>query len=288
MSISTPRFRFPNAAFLSFSLLAASLATSIALPEIANAATARDRYVEVKAVNGTVTSGGRPVQVGDRLQIDGPGINTSDDSSAMLAIDDGIGTVEVTDNTKLQVQGLNVLSDGSKTTQLYLAQGQAKAKIRSFTNKNSSLTIGTPSGVAGVRGTEFGVVVLPNGEMRVATLSGTVEVVAQNKTEILEGGFSSIIFPGQAPTVARRTEENVELSLELLAGADAGRIRVMGMVNPVNFVFLNGQPIVLGQDGQLNTVVPIPDDRRLRLVVRNPWGKEQVYELKVPESLQLN
>ena len=138
MSILTPHFRLPSAALLSFSLLTAGLATSIALPEIANAATARDRYVEVKAVNGTVTSGGRPVQVGDRLQIDGPGISTSDGSSATLAVDDGIGTLDITENTELQVRGLNVLSDGSKTTQLYLAQGQAKAKVRSFTNKNSA------------------------------------------------------------------------------------------------------------------------------------------------------
>ncbi len=287
MNSFTARFRLPSATVLGLSLLAGSIVASSLIP-VADAATARDRYVEVKAVEGTVTSGGRPLQVGDRLKVNGPGLKTGRGASAQLAIDDGIGTIDVAEETDMNVRDLSVLGDGSKTTQLFLAQGQAKAKVRPFTNRNSGLSIRTRSGVAGVRGTEFGVVMTPTGEMRVSALNGIVEVSALDKIETLLGGYSSVIFPGEAPTPPRLTLERVAISLELLTGAEAGQVRVNAMMNPVNFVFLNNEAATLDRQGQLNTVVPIPEDRRLKLVIRSPLGEEQVYELKVPEALPLN
>jgi FecR protein len=281
---------------LGLSLLAGSLVgTSVSV--VAGGASRSDRarqqsqerYLEITEIQGTVTyetgslkAEGRPAKVGDRLRASGEGISTGSSSRAKLAADSGIGIIDVSENTNLQVKNLSTLPNGAKNTQLAMNRGQNRVRVRSFTNPQSRFSIQTPTGVAGVRGTDFTVIVRPNGETRVLTVQGMVEVAAQNQTQRLSAGSYSVIAPGKSPTPPGSISGNLRLSLEVLPAPDEGKVRVSGTVNPIHSVLLNNQALEPSPTGQFDTVATIGPDRRLILVVRSPLGEEQVYELAVP------
>lgn len=271
--------------FLELSLLAGSLVigASSFLVEGVWAATGQ-RSIEVKETSGSVTSGSNPAKPGNRLQASG-GLNSGFGGSAVLALDDGIGTVRVSENSNVQVKTLGTGAGGSKQTRLYLSQGQLSSKIRPFTNPRSTFEIETPGGVAGVRGTEFGVTVGPDGKTGLSTTAGKVAFTAKGQTVLVEPGFSAFIVPGQPPTKPKATTNNTQLKLQLLPATGDSQVRVTGTVDPINLVTLNNQVINTGREGRIDSVVPIPANRQLRVVVRTPLGNQQVYELEVPNNM---
>ncbi|MBD2744127.1 FecR family protein [Coleofasciculus sp. FACHB-1120] len=269
---------------LGLSLVAGSLAlTSLSFISEGVRAAVSPRSIEVKETNGTVTSQGKPVKAGDRLQASGS-LTTNFDARVVLAMEDGIGTVQVSENTNVQVKTLKTSKDGSKQTRLYLDKGQVNAKVRPFTNPNSNFEVETPGGIAGTRGTEFGVTVGSNGKTGLSTIRGKVAFSARGKTVLVEPGYSALIVPGQAPTIPKVTTGDTRLKLQVLSVTGDGQVRVTGTVDPINLVLVNNQIVDTGGEGQLDTVVPIPSNRQLRLVVRNPLGNQQVYELEIPNS----
>lgn len=141
------------------------------------------RWLAVRQISGSVTyfsaETSRAARRGDRLQAVGDGLSTGEDAAAVLEVDTQIGTVEVAETTKLTVQALDISPSDGRITRLRIDQGQARLKIRPFTNIDSRLEIETPAGISGVRGTEFGLNVSPSGKMGVATLEGSVVTEAQ-------------------------------------------------------------------------------------------------------------
>src|SRR6476646_22495 len=95
---------------LGLSLLASSLVASTSTLSAKEVQTAEaKRWVEVKQTNGTVTFNGEQVKVGDRLQGAKASLRTTIGSSAILAVEDGISTINVAENTTLQVKSLKTL-----------------------------------------------------------------------------------------------------------------------------------------------------------------------------------
>ena len=249
----------------------------------------QERYLECTEVNGDVTyysnqflkAVERPAKVGDRISRSGEGIRTNNGSSATLTVDNGIGTTKLAENTNLQVKNLGRGRNGASSTQLAMNRGRVRAKVRTFTNPQSSFSIQTPTGVAGVRGTEFVVVVEPNGGTRISTLEGIVAVSGQNQTEEVKSGYFSTIDPGQPPTIPTLASANLKVSFQLLPAPDNGKVRVVGVVNPINLVFVEEEALDVSATGAFDTIVSVPANGRLKLIVRNPLGEEQVYELVV-------
>lgn len=245
-----------------------------------------DRWLRVKQIQGGVTYDSnnqlRPARIGDRLQATGQGLRTGKRSSAVLDIDDGISSVRVTENTTLRVSSLKTLPSGGKVTILSVTQGQIKLQLRKFTNSQSRLEVQTPTGIAGVRGTVFGVGVNPNGKTTAATREGSVALSAQGKTVVVDAGYGSLIMPGEAPTPPQPFVENVTLNVQQLSRVGNNQIRLVAEIDPLNQVLLNEQLIDTGRTGQLNTTIAIVDRQPLQAIVRSPLGKEQVYELVVP------
>ncbi len=273
----------------------ASAAIAHHVPAIAGGAgeLPQQRYIEVTEVEGNVTSEGQPVQVGDRLQVVGDDLRTGEDARATLVVDRNLATVQVGENTNLTINRLTgtatvsrkQVRGGSTQTDLGMSQGRIRVRVRELVDPQSRFIIETPAGSAGVRGTEFGVVVLPGGETIVSGLNGLVDVMGQDQRRTVQGGYTATIRPGQPPTTPRLTQRRVEqVAIALLSGEDAGKVQISMEVNPVNAVFVNGEPIDPGANGRISTVVPIPANRRLRVVVRDPLGDEQVYDLIVPGS----
>ncbi|MBD1871401.1 FecR domain-containing protein [Cyanobacteria bacterium FACHB-471] len=240
------------------------------------------RYLEVREVQGSVTSQQRPVQVGDRVQSQATAITTGEDSGTTLVLDNNSGTVAVAENTQLAVDQVATTPTGGQQTELSLQEGEVRANIQTFTNPESSFRVNTPAGVAGVRGTEFSVVVLPTGETRVTTFEGSVEVTAQGQTELIQPGYFSQLTPGQPPTEPRPAPGDTRLSLQFLTEAGVERLQISATVPPRSQVLVNQQSLPVSSTGEVSAVVDVPSDRLLRMVVRDPFGIEQVYELALP------
>ncbi|MEO0801532.1 MAG: FecR family protein [Cyanobacteria bacterium J06642_2] len=246
------------------------------------------RWLEVRRVEGEVTHQGRDLEVspailGERLTQTGERLTTGAQSSALLAFDDGIGFARVTEETEMAVTQMDVSAGQGKITRLSVPRGNVTLQIRRFTNPNSRLEVETPAGIAGVRGTVFGIGVSPTGKMAVATQEGAVAAIAQEQTVLVEDGFYSLVVPGQPPTPPRELTGSLELEVEQLGtvepdSTEAGG-RIVGRVDPVNAVYLNGEAIEIGLDGNFDNVFPIRDDFRLDVVVRSPLGGEERYEL---------
>jgi len=270
---------------LGLSVLASSLVVSVSALSVGTAQAAEtQRWVEVKQTNGTVTSNGEQLKVGDRLQGANAGISTTIGSSAILAVDDGIGTVNVSENTNLQVKSLKTLPDGSKQTRFYMAQGQISSRVRPFRSRNSSYEIETPGGVAGTRGTEFGVTVGPNGKTGISSIQGKIALTAKGQTVLVEPGYSALIFPGEAPTKPKQISQDTRLQLKVLSATATGQVRVIAQVNPINLVSINDQLVDTGREGKIEQLVSVPSNRLIRVVVRSAMGNQQVYELEVPPT----
>ncbi|MFZ4665119.1 MAG: FecR family protein [Prochlorotrichaceae cyanobacterium] len=246
---------------------------------------ASQRWLEVRQVNGTVTyrsASSRAARTGDRFEKVGDRLTTGARSSAVLAIDDGIGFIQVSENTDLQIKKLQVQLGGGKITEIQVNRGQARLNVRRFTNPQSRLKINTPAGVAAVRGTEFGVTVDSQGRSGVTAASGIVDVEAQNQTVSITANQFSTIVPGQAPTPARSITRNLLLEVQSIIPQGNNEIIFQAVTDAPNLVFVNGQEALVDRNGIVTGVVATPVDKQLNIIVRNPLGEAQQYLYAVP------
>ena len=237
------------------------------------------RFVEVRQIRGTVTYQGRPARVGDRLISPGQQISTGRQSSAVLAVDSGIATINVAELTTVQVQGLSIAANGGRVTRLSVPRGQARVQARPLTNPNSRLEISSPAGVTGVRGTVFGVGIGPNGKTGVATLEGAVVTTAAGRSVTVNRGYSSLVFPGNAPTPPKLIRENLKYELISFTGINGAKVRLICTVDPLNLAYLNAQPLPIDRGGKIDAEVPMPLNYDFRLVIRSPLGNQESYEI---------
>lgn len=251
----------------------------------------QNRWLEVQQIRGSVTyvAGGqrRPARVGDRLQQPSHGISTASRSGSTLGLDTDIGVVQVAENTNLRVREMNVLQNGGRVTLLTVDRGQARFQVRRFNNPGSRLEIETPSGVAAVRGTDFGISVEPAGKTGVATVSGAVAASAQGVDVRIDPGFGTNIVPGDPPIPPRPIDRVLFLNLNRVQRT-SNRLIVGGQVDPLNTVLLEGTPLTTNQDGEFSTTLSIPSNeyaanRTLTLTVRNPLGTQRNHIVDLPD-----
>jgi FecR protein len=244
-----------------------------------------DRWLSLQRVSGDVNyqrrSVSRSAKPGDRLEAIGDGVSTGSNSSATLLVDTGVGTIDVLEKTKLWIQALEVASDYGRITRLQVPQGQVRLKLRRFTHRGSRLEIQTPSGWSGVRGTEFGLVVHPNGKTGLATLEGAVVSEGQGQTVTVGAGFQNFTIPGEPPSPPVPLKNDSSLQYELQQEIDRGvrKIRLVGRVDPVNTVTVDGKPKTTDRDGRFDALYFAPSRLRIQVVVTTPLGKTESYDL---------
>jgi hypothetical protein len=244
-----------------------------------------NRWLEVRRPQGEVIySNGQTVQTatnGMRLQKVGDTITTKQGSSVVLAIDIATGLVKVAENTTVTIKKLESGNKGQKITELEVKSGQVNLQIRPLTHNTSRVEIKTPAGIAGVRGTEFGVSVQEDGKMGVATRKGAVATSAQNETILVKAGFQNITIPGQPPSIPVPLKEDTRLNINQLL-AEGNQVRIVGRVDVVNLLIFNQQRPNIDLNGKFDITVPLPLNRKVEAIVRTPLGKEQLYQLIVP------
>lgn len=233
--------------------LTISLGSPVALPSqpISAQSVASARNLEVKRVQGRVTlrNSFNRVNTGDRLTGVGQGVSTGSRSSAVLSIDTGIGTVNVAENTTFFLKEFSTTSNGGKVTVLEVTKGQVRVNVRPFSNPQSRLEVKTPAGIAGVRGTEFGVAVADDGQTNIMTNEGIVAVTGDGESVEVKAGYASIVVEGEAPTKPILFTENLDLDVPPAKWVETGNWEVTGKVDPFNFVWVNDAPVQVREDG---------------------------------------
>ena len=265
------------------------LALSFQVPAVAQSSDVGvrvDHWLAIQQMTGTVSfdrpSGSRAARVGDRLEAIGDGVTTGTQSGASLLLDTGVGVINVLEYTNLRVTRLEATPDSGRITHLDVIRGQVRLKLRKFTSPNSELEIRTPAGLSGVRGTEFGVAVQQNGKTAIATLSGAVVTSAQGSRVTVPARFQNFTIPGEPPSAAVPLRDDTTLAAEFVKLIDQGirKVRILGRVDAVNIVTVNGVPQTTDRNGQFRSDLFLAASfLRVNVVVTTPLGKTQAYEL---------
>jgi hypothetical protein len=249
------------------------------------------RALAVSDVTGTVVvrlEGGKSseaARAGQRLEQVGDSIETQAGAKAVLMLDTQAGTIELAPNTLLRIEYMSVSPKGGYQTQLFLERGQAKVKVKKFSNPDSSLEIQTPAGVSGVRGTEFGLTVQPSGDTGIGTQEGKVLVTGQGQSVEIPAGYQTLLRLGRTPESVRALINRPQLRLRWLTSTQAGQIRVAGQIDPINLLWVNQVAYPIDAWGRFDLLLPIaPPQLRspLTATVITPLGQQQRYELAIP------
>ena len=279
--------------------------------------TASGRSLEIREIRGTVTFKGRQAVVGDRLLVPGDEIITGPNSTARLAIDNNTGIVEVAEKTAVKISSLS----GEKDTAIFVSLGRVRlsigktaattpaantstiippnqiASVNTFSGlgklnpiaqrKSSARTapvrVETPEGVAGVRGTSFGVSVGPDGKTSVETIEGSVGVSGRTDAEVVVNtGNATTIFPQTPPVEPSASPRLAQLKVRSLFRLSGDIYRLSGQINPIDIVYVNDEAIKIDQQGKFSIQGILPPSRRLKIVVRGPSVTERHYNLAVP------
>lgn len=281
--------------------------------------TTAQRSLEVRAIRGTATFQGRPVKIGDRLSATGDEIITGNQSQVRLGIDNNLGTIEVLENTIIQLEILSTAADGTPVTAVSVPKGRVRLSIRhsagkppvsqalkkldetriatvanlteinpisvlaqnSNSAKNAPVRVRTPRGVAGVRGTSFGVSVSPNGKTAVDTIEGTVAVAGAQQEVLVNAGYW-VILDDREPTSVKVNPPLSELQIKSLFRLSYNTFRLVAQVAPTDLIYINDRPIQTDLEGQFKIEGSLPLSRRLKIVLRGPSVRERVYQLVVP------
>jgi hypothetical protein len=219
---------------------------------------------------------------GLQLQAKGEILETGSNGRAELAIDTGIGAMYLAEKTRLSVQSLDVVAGGGRVTQIQVLQGQVHLQVRPFSNPDSRLNIKTPTGIVGVRGTDFGVIVQANGRTGVAVLTGRVEAAAQRQSVFIDSQSQTVIHPGEAPLSVGPLNNDPQLTLTNAPQTERQSdsiVRLVGRVDPSHLLIVDGVNQSTNRDGSFDLSLSIQDQAKLRVTVITPLGNQRRYEL---------
>jgi hypothetical protein len=165
------RVRFPK--------VITCVAALVAMAAVASVQAAQVGKAVVRSITGdaqySVSGPWMPLKVGQELA-PGSTVQTANDSSVVLFLDQNGPYVKLSENTTLGLDKLSFEPTGVDTiveTQLDLKSGRVIGVVRKLST-TSKYEIKTPTGVAGIRGTEYSI--SATGDVHV--ISGSVVVVS--------------------------------------------------------------------------------------------------------------
>lgn len=280
---------------------------------------ASERSLFIRELRGKVTIGGRSAKVGDRLSASDDELVTGNDSIVTLVIDNNSGIVELAENTALKIETLSA-DTANPVTAFFIRKGRVRfsitpsasksstssdlnrvsetrvaalnnltgigqvGEVAQATNsaKNAPVRVRTPRGVAGVRGTSFGVNVGPDGKTSVDTIDGAVGVAGIQQEVVVNAGYWSVINPTGEPNAIKENPALSTLRIRSLSKVSSRTFRMVGQVQPMDLVYINGEAIAADAEGKFRIEGELPASRLLKVTVRGPSVRERVYKLIVP------
>lgn len=270
--------------WLTLGLTSALMALMVS--SVTQAVTVRvERGLSVRRLQGDVAvlrgSQARAARMNDRLSAVGDGLRTGGRSSAMLEVDTDVGYMDVSEQTELRIRALRVAADGGRITHLSVPRGQVRLRLRRFTHEGSEFEIETPSGISGVRGTEFGLTVQEDGKTGLATLIGAIETTGAGETVAVPEGFQTFVLPGEPPAepVPLRDDPGLTFQREFFFDNATRMVTLIGQVDSVNTVFVDGAPQVVDRQGQFRVTRIATARLRAEVVVITPLGRQETHEI---------
>ncbi len=215
---------------------------------------------------------------GMRLHRVGEIFETDQGAAATFKLDQGLGTIQVSEKTRFQIKALHKTLTGGRVTLLTILQGQVRLKVRPMSNPSSRLEIFTPVGMNGVRGTEFGVSVQPSGKASIATLSGRVDTTAMGQTLVIAKGLQTLTMPGKSPLPPTSLQDNPGVFVTR-SQVEGNNLRLVGTTDAVNTILLNGEPQDTDREGNFDLSFRVGDAAFVNLRVITPLGKQKDHKL---------
>jgi hypothetical protein len=198
-------------------------------------------------------------------------------------VDTGVGVINVSENTTIQIRSFRLASDNGRVTNLFVPRGKARLQIRKFTNRGSQLNIQTPAGISGVRGTNFIVIARTNGNMITTTFKGSVATTAKNQTQMVNGGFQNITIVGESPSipVPISNDAGLRYTINRQTSGSGRSVVFVGYTNPFNTVKVDGLEQSLDRSGKFSLQLPATSSLKVKVTVETAMGKIQDYEIPI-------
>ena len=134
----------------------------------------------------------------------------------------------------------------------------------------------------GVRGTEFGLAIQPNGKTGLATQQGAVATSAQGSEVRVVAGYQNLTISGESPSIPVPLRNDPSLRYRVQQEIDSQRvrrIRLIGQTDPVNTLTIYGVAQSTDRAGQFSALFYASSYPRAEVVVTTPLGKTKTYEL---------
>ncbi len=245
-----------------------------------------DRWLRIRELSGEVeyftTSTTTAARVGDLLAHAGDGVRTGAHASCVLEVDTGVGTITLAENTELAVRSLDFASDNGQITRLNVPYGNVILNLRRFTHRGSELEIETPSGVSGVRGTEFGIIVHPD-DLRtaIATESGAVYATAEGRTVNVTGGLQTLMRSGDPPLPPQPIppEPIFDYQIEQTIRGQVRYLMLAGQIDPINQVYVEGELQDVAPTGEFRYKSLASRGASLHVRIVTPLGDVTTYDI---------
>jgi len=169
-----------------------------------------------------------PAQLNQMLA-EGNSIRTYQQSRAAVLLSDET-QLKLNANTELQIRSSNrssslisrIAASGARSEQSILNVGAGQVYVRAKKTP-ARVQVNTPAVTAAIRGTEFDILVRPDGETVTTVLEGSVDYRNEFGAIIVNSGEQGTARPGQAPTktVILNPEDAVQWTLFYTAAASA-------------------------------------------------------------------
>jgi hypothetical protein len=223
-----------------FSRVIACVAALVAVAAVTSVHAAQTGKAVVRSVAGaaeySVSGPWMPLRVGQELA-PGSTVRTANDSSVVLFLDQNGPLVKLTENTTLGIDKLTFEPTGVDTiveTQLDLKSGRVVGIVRRLST-TSKYEVKTPTGVAGIRGTEYSI----SATGQVYVLSGSVVVVSVRAdgsvlTQVVNPGEMFNPATGRVEPIPAATQSQLLGEISGLRAPEAPLITVEDV--PVIFV----------------------------------------------------
>jgi len=199
---------------------------------------------QVKIVRGTQQITGAansPVDWGDL-------VNTQRNGRARVALDDG-SVINVGSESSLKITQYN---PGAQQTQMDLAYGKLRSKVAKITQPNGKFEVRTPTGVAGVVGTDFYISYFNNmmqlivfeGAVQFCNLAGVCVVVAGGMMSTIRGNNQPPDAPAPA-TPGMLADAGAGTETIAAGGADVAVATHIGLAAKLGMIALLAVPAIL-------------------------------------------
>lgn len=136
---------------------------------------------------------------GDRLNV-GDGVRTGSDGYVRIELADG-SSLSIEPDTSLRFNRLTQYGRGAMAdTRMNLERGRIETRVEPTEEDGSRFEIHTPSAVAAVRGTHFGLAAQPEGTL-LEVREGEVWFGTPRDAEPVRAGYSAFQAPGSEPVI---------------------------------------------------------------------------------------